>query len=110
MAAAVARENMVAALKRVESNRGAAGVDGMAVQALRSYLHEHWPRIKEALLQDEYQPAPVRRGEIPKPGGGMRQLGIPTALDRLIQQALHQVLQPIFEPRFSAHSYRFRPR
>jgi len=110
MAAVVARENMVAALKRVKSNKGAAGVDGMSVNALDAYLRVNWPQIKEALLQGEYQPAPVRRVEIPKPGGGVRQLGIPTALDRLIQQALHQVLQAIFEPHFSTHSYGFRPK
>lgn len=82
----------------------------MTTDALRAYLHEHWPRIKGALLDGSYRPAPVRRVEIPKPGGGVRQLGIPTVLDRLIQQALHQVLQPIFEPGFSEHSYGFRPR
>jgi RNA-directed DNA polymerase len=109
MAAVVARENMSSALKRVERNKGAAGVDGMPVEALRSYLRGHWPRIKEALLAGEYRPSPVRRVDIPKPGGGMRQLGIPTVLDRLIQQALHQVLQPIFEPQFSEHSFGFRP-
>jgi RNA-directed DNA polymerase len=109
MAAVVARENMVAALKRVKSNQGAAGVDGMSVAALDGYLRANWPRIKEALLKGEYQPSPVRRVEIPKPGGGVRQLGIPTALDRLLQQAVHQVLQPIFEPHFSAHNYGFRP-
>lgn len=109
MEAVVARENMSAALQRVESNRGAAGVDGMSVEALRSALRAQWPRIKEALLAGEYRPMPVRRVEIPKPGGGMRQLGIPTVLDRLIQQALHQVLQPIFEPHFSEHSFGFRP-
>ncbi len=109
MEAVVARENMRAALARVERNRGAPGVDGMSTEALRGYLHEHWPRIKAALLAGEYRPAPVRRVEIPKPGGGMRKLGIPTVLDRLIQQAVHQVLQPIFEPIFSEHSYGFRP-
>ncbi len=109
MEAVVARENMRLALKRVESNKGSAGVDRMPVEALRSYLRAHWPRIKEALLAGEYQPSPVLRVDIPKPGGGVRQLGIPTVVDRLIQQALHQVLQPIFEPHFSAHSYGFRP-
>ena len=109
MAAVVARENMVAALQRVKSNKGAAGVDGMGVEALDGYLRVNWPQIKEALLEGEYQPSPVRRVEIPKPGGGRRQLGIPTVLDRLIQQALHQVLQPLFEPHFSEHSYGFRP-
>ena len=109
MEAVVARENMHAALTRVELNRGAPGVDGMTTDALRGYLREHWPRIKAALLADEYGPAPIRRVEIPKPGGGVRELGIPTVLDRLIQQAVHQVLQPIFEPHFSEHSYGSRP-
>ncbi|HEC03769.1 MAG TPA: group II intron reverse transcriptase/maturase [Phycisphaerales bacterium] len=110
MEAVVGRENMWRALKRVESNKGAPGVDDMPVTELRDYLREHWPRIKEELLEGRYEPSPVRKVEIPKPGGkGMRQLGIPTALDRLIQQALHQVLQPIFEPDFSDHSYGFRP-
>ena len=109
MEAVVARENMLLALKRVERNKGAAGVDGMPVEALREYLRVHWPRIKEALLAGDYRSMPVRRVEIPKPGGGVRQLGIPTVLDRLVQQALHQVLQPIFEPQFSGHSFGFRP-
>jgi len=109
MGAVVARENMLAALVRVETNRGAPGVDGMPVEALRPYLHTHWPRIKAALLAGEYRPAPIRRVEIPKPGGGVRELGIPTVLDRLIQQALHQALQPLFEPHFSEQSYGFRP-
>jgi RNA-directed DNA polymerase len=109
MEAVVARENMHAALARVEANRGAPGVDGMPVEALRSYLREQWPRIKAALLAGEYRPTPVRRVTIPKPGGGRRELGIPTVLDRLIQQAVHQVLQPLFEPHFSEHSYGFRP-
>ena len=110
MEAVVGRENMWRALKRVEANKGAPGVDGMPVCELRVYLREHWPRIREELLAGRYVPAPVRRVEIPKPGGkGMRQLGIPTVLDRLIQQALHQVLQPVFEPGFSEHSHGFRP-
>ncbi len=99
MEAVVERENMKAAWLRVKGNKGAAGVDGMSVDALLPYLREHWPSIKEDLLAGRYQPSPVRKVEIPKPGGGMRQLGIPTVLDRLIQQALHQVLQPIFDPR-----------
>ena len=110
MEAVVERGNMFAALRRVKSNKGSAGVDSMSVDALEGYLREHWPRIKGELLNGCYQPAPVRRVEIPKPGGkGRRQLGIPTVLDRLIQQALHQVLQPVFDPFFSDSSYGFRP-
>ena len=81
----------------------------MSVDVLLPYLREHWSSLKEDLLAGRYQPRPVRKVEIPKPGVGMRQLGIPTVLDRLIQQALHQVLQPIFDPTFSASSYGFRP-
>ena len=109
MEAVVARENMFRAYERVVSNKGAAGVDGMTVEQLKPYLQEHWAKIKEELLKGEYQPQPVRSVEIPKPQGGVRQLGIPTAADRLIQQALHQVLSPIFEPQFSESSYGFRP-
>ena len=101
---------MWAALKQVERNRGAAGVDNMTVGQLRAYLREHWLQIKEELLTGEHQPQPVRKVEIPKPGGkGMRMLGIPTVVDRLIQQALHQILSPLFEPSFSESSYGFRP-
>jgi RNA-directed DNA polymerase len=109
MEAVVARENMLRAYKQVMSNKGAAGVDGMTVEQLKPYLQEHWERIKEALLNGKYQPQPVRCVAIPKPQGGMRQLGIPPVVDRLIQQALHQVLSPIFEPGFSESSYGFRP-
>ena len=109
MEAVVERENMKTAWLRVKGNKGAAGVDGMTVDVLLPYLREHWSSLKEDLLAGRYQPRPVRKVEIPKPGGGMRQLGIPTVLDRLIQQALHQVLQPIFDPTFSASSYGFRP-
>jgi len=110
MDAVVERENLWRALRRVESNQGAAGVDGMPVESLRAYLKEHWPRIKADLLADRYVPQPVLGVEIPKPGGkGMRQLGIPTVLDRFIQQALHQVMQPLFDPNFSEFSYGFRP-
>ena len=110
MEAVVERENMLKALRQVEANKGSAGVDGVSVQALRACLREHWPRIKEELLEGRYQPQPVRKVEIPKPGGkGMRQLGIPTVMDRLIQQALNQVMQPIFDPDFSDSSYGFRP-
>jgi RNA-directed DNA polymerase len=109
MEAVVARENMFSAYEQVMSNKGAAGIDGMTVEQLKPYLQEHWTKIKEELLKGEYQPQPVRCVEIPKPQGGMRQLGIPTVADRLIQQALHQVLSPIFEPEFSESSYGFRP-
>jgi len=110
MEAVVERGNMVQALKRVEANKGAPGVDGMPVTGLRGYLREHWPRIKEALQEGRYEPSPVRKVEIPKPDGkGMRQLGIPTVVDRLIQQALQQVMTPHFDPGFSERSYGFRP-
>lgn len=106
----ISRENMMAALSRVVANKGAPGIDAMSVEQLKPYLSEHWPRIREDLLADRYRPAPVRGVDIPKPGGkGMRQLGIPTVLDRLIQQAVHQVLMPIFDPDFSASSHGFRP-
>jgi RNA-directed DNA polymerase len=108
--AVVERENMIAALRRVEANKGSAGVDEMTVESLRPYLREHWPHIKEQLLAGRYMPSPVRRVDIPKPNGkGMRQLCIPTVIDRLIQQALHQVMQPIFDCDFSKSSYGFRP-
>ncbi len=109
MEAVVERENMWLALKQVERNRGAAGVDKMTVEQLRAYLREHWLRIKEELLADDYRPQPVLKVEIPKPGSkGMRTLGIPTVVDRLIQQALQQVISPIFEANFSESSYGFR--
>lgn len=110
METVVERENMWRAFRRVISNKGAAGVDGMSVNELNPYLKTHWKRIKEDLLAGNYYPQPVRRVEIPKPGGkGMRKLGIPTVMDRLIQQAIHQVVSPLFEPGFSNHSYGFRP-
>jgi RNA-directed DNA polymerase len=106
----LSRENMQAAYKRVVSNKGAAGVDGMPVDRLGAYLKQQWPCIREQLLAGEYRPQAVRKVEIPKPSGqGMRTLGIPTVLDRLIQQAMHQQLMPLFDPRFSAASYGFRP-
>jgi RNA-directed DNA polymerase len=104
------RENVQAAYERVRQNGGAPGIDGMTVEALGPYCREHWARIREELLEDRYQPQPVRRVEIPKPDGqGTRGLGIPTVLDRLIQQALLQVLQPRIDPTFSGESYGFRP-
>jgi len=103
------RGNLLKALQAVEANQGAAGVEGREVSQLRSYLREHWAEIKEQILNGSYEPRPVRRVDIPKPGGGTRMLGIPTVLDRLIQQAMHQVLSPLWERGFSAHSYGFRP-
>jgi RNA-directed DNA polymerase len=103
------RGNMLSALKAVERNGGAAGVDGMQTDQLRPYLRDRWAAIKEQLLNGEYQPRPVRRVDIPKPGGGTRMLGVPTVLDRLIQQAMHQILSPLWEVKFSPHSYGFRP-
>ena len=103
------RENCKQALKRVKANKGSAGVDGMTVQQLPEYLKQHWPSIREQLLGGTYMPQPVKRVEIPKPDGGMRKLGIPTVLDRFIQQAVMQVLQGRWDPTFSNHSYGFRP-
>lgn len=105
----VGRKNMMDAYARVVGNKGSAGVDGITVEALREYLKTRWARIKEDLLTGRYQPKPVRGVEIPKPNGGVRQLGIPTVVDRMIQQALNQILSPVFEPGFSSSSYGFRP-
>jgi RNA-directed DNA polymerase len=106
---ALARENMARAWKRVKANKGSAGVDGRTVQDTGEHLKSAWPDIREGLLDGSYRPAPVRRVGIPKPGGGVRELGIPTVVDRLIQQALLQVLQPLIDPTFSEHSHGFRP-
>jgi RNA-directed DNA polymerase len=106
---ALSRENMAAAWKRVKANRGSAGVDGLSIEQTREYLKTHWPRIRSELLCGAYRPQAVRRVEIPKPMGGMRELGIPTVIDRMIQQALLQVLQPLIDPTFSQFSYGFRP-
>src|SRR5450755_4412863 len=103
------RENLKEALKRVKANKGSAGVDGMTVQQLPRYLVKHWPEHRDQLLSGTYKPQPVRRVEIAKPDGGVRKLGIPTVLDRLIQQAILQVLQGRWDPTFSEHSYGFRP-
>jgi len=100
---------MQRAWRRVKANRGTAGVDGLDIDQTARQLKTEWPRIREALLQGTYRPSPVRRVMIPKPGGGQRELGIPTVTDRLIQQALLQVLQPMIDPGFSEHSYGFRP-
>jgi len=103
------RENCKQALKRVKANKGSAGMDGMTVQQLPAFLKEHWPAIREQLLSGTYKPQPVKRVEIPKPDGGVRKLGIPTVLDRFIQQAVMQVLQGRWDRTFSDHSYGFRP-
>jgi RNA-directed DNA polymerase len=107
--AALTRENMQQALKRVKANKGAAGVDGLDITQTIEHLRTHWRQIRQQLLQGNYRPRPVRRVMIPKPEGGQRELGIPTVTDRLIQQALLQVLQPLIDPTFSEHSYGFRP-
>ena len=105
----VERDNLRRAYQRVIQNKGAPGVDSVTVSEFKDWLKAHWPSVKQALLEGRYLPRPVRRVDIPKPAGGMRTLGVPTAVDRLIQQALHQVLQPRFEPTFSDGSYGFRP-
>lgn len=105
----VESSNVEAALRRVKKNKGSSGIDGMTVEQLPTYLATHWSRLREEILAGCYRPQPVRRHAIPKKGGGVRELGIPTALDRLIQQCLLQVLQPRLDPSFSQHSYGFRP-
>ena len=105
----VARENMLKAWKRVKKNGGSPGVDGMTIEETETYLKINWPRIREELLKGSYQPKPVRKVEIEKSGGGMRQLGIPTATDRLVQQCILQILQPMWDPTFHLNSYGFRP-
>lgn len=106
----VNRENVIRAWKRVRANKGSPGIDGMTVNELTDYLRERWPRIREELFTGEYRPQPVKEVLIPKPGGGTRRLGIPTVTDRFIQQAILQVLNPMYDPTFSVHSYGFRPR
>jgi len=103
------RENLKAALRKVKANKGSPGVDGMTVIGIKDYLKQHWPAIREQLLNGTYEPKPVRRVEIPKPDGGVRKLGIPSVLDRFIQQAVMQVLQRRWDRTFSDHSYGFRP-
>src|SRR5580698_8961147 len=103
------RENCKQALARVKANKGSPGVDGMTVRQLPEYLEQHWPAIREQLLSGTYKPQPVRRVEIPKPDGGVRKLGIPTVLDRFVQQAVMQVLQGRWDAEFSEHSHGFRP-
>ncbi len=109
MDAVCERGNLMLAYQRVVKNKGAAGVDGIGIAEFKDHLKQHWPTIKGKLLTGDYMPAPVRRVDIPKPQGGARTLGIPTLTDRMIQQALHQVLSPIFEADFSESSYGFRP-
>jgi RNA-directed DNA polymerase len=110
MEAVVERGNMMSAYKRVVSNKGSAGVDGMTVNELKAFLQTQWAQIKEQLLSGRYEPQPVLRVQIPKAAGkGMRKLGIPTVVDRLIQQAVQQVLSPVFDGGFSPSSYGFRP-
>jgi group II intron reverse transcriptase/maturase len=106
----LSRENLILALKRVERNKGSHGVDDMPVQNLRAHIMEHWTSIRGQLEEGTYYPQPVRRVEIPKPDGGVRKLGIPTVLDRFLQQAIAQVLTTIYDPTFSEHSYGFRPK
>jgi RNA-directed DNA polymerase len=103
------RENLKEALRRVKANKGSPGVDGITVNQLDDYLEQHWPAIREQLLSGTYKPKPVKRVEIPKPDGGVRKLGIPTVLDRFVQQAVMQVLQRQWDRTFSEHSYGFRP-
>ena len=109
MEAVLDRENILKAYKQVVGNKGAPGVDKITTDGLKDYLKKYWPQVKEELLSGAYKPRPVREVEIPKPDGGMRKLGIPTVLDRLIQQALHQILSPIYEKKFSESNYGFRP-
>lgn len=105
----LSRENLLAALHRVESNKGSHGIDGMLVKDLRAHILQNWHSLRRSLEEGTYEPSPVRRVEIPKPNGGTRLLGIPTVTDRFIQQAITQVLTPLFDPTFSEHSYGFRP-
>lgn len=105
-----ASQNMAVALKRVEGNKGSCGVDGMQVEQVAEYLREDWPRIRRELLTGTYKPSVLRRVEIPKASGGTRKLGIPTVVDRVIQQAVLQVLQPLYDRMFSENSYGFRRR
>lgn len=109
MARVLARDNLLKALHRVKSNKGGPGIDGMTVERLPAYLKDHWPAIRQQLISGRYQPQPVKRVMIPKPGGGQRLLGVPTVVDRFIQQALLQILQADWDPTFSERSYGFRP-
>lgn len=103
------KSNVRVALEKVIANKGTSGIDGMKVEELRDYMNAYWPSIKQSILERSYRPAPVRRVEIPKPNGGVRKLGIPTVVDRTIQQSIVQILTPIFEAEFQENSYGFRP-
>ncbi|OGP95799.1 MAG: group II intron reverse transcriptase/maturase [Deltaproteobacteria bacterium RBG_16_47_11] len=105
----VKRENMLSAWKQVRANQGTYGIDGISIERFPLYVHENWEGIKQSLLEGEYQPSPVKRVEVPKDSGGTRNLGIPTVMDRVIQQAITQVLSPVFDPHFSESSFGFRP-
>ena len=106
----LSRDNMMPAYKRVKANKGASGMDGVTVEEIDEYVKAHWVEIREQIRKRKYQPQPVRRVEIPKPNGGVRNLGIPNVIDRIIEQAITQVLTPIAEPHFSENSYGFRPK
>lgn len=106
----LSKENMTQAYKKVKANKGASGIDKVTIDEVDEYLKENWDSIKERIEERKYRPKPVLRVEIPKPGGGVRKLGIPTVVDRIIEQAIVQVITPIVEPHFSEHSYGFRPR
>src|SRR5699024_9520634 len=106
----LSRENLLLALGRVEKNKGSHGVDQMPVESLRAYFVDHWHILKEEILTGTYIPSPVRRVEIPKPDGGVRKLGIPTVIDRFLQQAIAQILTQVYDSTFSHQSYGFRPR
>lgn len=110
MEAVVAPSNMLRAWRQVKSNRGAPGIDGMGIEDFPAFARSGWPTIRQALLDGSYRPQPVRRVLIPKPGGGERALGIPNVIDRVIQQAIAQVMTPIFDPQFSESSFAFRPK
>lgn len=109
LARVLERENLQRALKQVRQNQGVPGIDGMTVDALPDYLKHHWPELREQLVTGTYRPQPVRRVDIPKPDGKTRSLGIPTVLDRFIQQAIAQVISAQWEPHFHPHSYGYRP-
>jgi len=107
--AVLASDNLRRAWARVKANRGAPGIDGVTITDFSAWSRAHWPALRQQIESGRYQPQPVRRVEIPKPGGGKRLLGIPTVMDRVIQQAIAQVLTPLFDPGFSASSFGFRP-